>query len=102
MKIRWSQRAQSDLKEIGRYIARHDRNAARRWVARLRGKVLIARQQPRAGRMVPEFMRDDIRELIVGNYRIVYQIRTRDLLVLTVFEGHRLLPVDEPDPHGAR
>ena len=54
------------------------------------------------GRMVPELMRDDIRETLVASYRIVYQIRTDDLLVLTIFEGHRLLPLDEPEAPGGR
>jgi mRNA-degrading endonuclease RelE of RelBE toxin-antitoxin system len=47
------------------------------------------------GRKVPEFMRDDIRELIEGNYRIVYQVFEDRLVVLTVFEGHALFPDDK-------
>ena len=46
---------------------------------------------PHAGRVVPEFDRDDIREVIVGNYRIVYRVRATEVLVLTVFESHKLL-----------
>ena len=52
---------------------------------------------PLAGRKVPEFMRDDIRELIEGNYRIVYQVFEDRLVVLTVFEGHHLLPGEKVD-----
>jgi hypothetical protein len=37
-------------------------------------------------------LRDDIRELIEGNYRIVYQLFEDRLVALTVFEGHLLLP----------
>jgi len=43
-----------------------------------------------AGRKVPEFLRDDIRELIEENYRIVYKIFEDRLVILTVFEGHQL------------
>ncbi len=42
--------------------------------------------------MVPEFSREDMRELIEGNYRIVYQVFPDRLVVLTVFEGHRFFP----------
>jgi hypothetical protein len=42
--------------------------------------------------MVPEFLRDDMRELIEGNYRIVYQVLPDRLVVLTVFERHQLFP----------
>jgi mRNA-degrading endonuclease RelE of RelBE toxin-antitoxin system len=46
---------------------------------------------------VPELLRDDIRELIEGNYRIVYQVFEDRLVVLTVFEEHHLLPRDKVD-----
>jgi toxin ParE1/3/4 len=46
---------------------------------------------------VPEFSRDDIRELIGGNYCIVYQVLADPLVVLTVFEGHRLFPAEKVD-----
>lgn len=41
--------------------------------------------------MVPELAREDIRELIEDNYRIVYQVLDDRIVVLTVFEGHQLL-----------
>ena len=90
-RVRWTLRARDDLLEIGRYIARDDPVAARRWVERLRQKARSAAAAPMGGRRVPEFDRDDLREVFLGNYRIVYQVRGRELRVLTVFEGHRLL-----------
>ena len=44
-----------------------------------------------AGRIVPEFERRDIREVLFRNYRIVYRVKEDQILILTVFEGHRLL-----------
>ena len=46
---------------------------------------------PRSGRVVPEFERSDIRELIVQSYRIVYRVRGEDVEILTVHHGARLL-----------
>jgi hypothetical protein len=40
---------------------------------------------------VPEFDRDDIREVLVGTYRIVYQVNATGIAVLRVIEGHRRL-----------
>jgi hypothetical protein len=40
-------------------------------------------------------LRDDIRELIEGNYRIVYQVFADRLVILTVFEGHQLFPEEK-------
>jgi plasmid stabilization system protein ParE len=41
---------------------------------------------------VPELPRSDLRELVEGNYRIVYRVRGRVVEVITVFEAHRRLP----------
>ncbi len=91
MRLRWSDRAGAELKDIGRYIRRDNPEAARKWVARLRQRARAAARSPLAGRVVPEFGRDEIREVLLGNYRIVYRVEEKALTVLTVFEGHRLL-----------
>ncbi|HEX7481247.1 MAG TPA: hypothetical protein VF331_25825 [Polyangiales bacterium] len=41
---------------------------------------------------MPELERDEIGEVILGGYRIVCLVRDHGIDVLTVFEGHRLLP----------
>ncbi len=94
MKLRWTGRGRRDLIEIGRYIARDKPEAARRWVDRLRKHARAAAKHPNSGRQVPEIGLDNVREVLVGNYRIVYEIHKTEIRVLTVFEGHRLLPSD--------
>jgi plasmid stabilization system protein ParE len=49
----------------------------------------------RRGRHVPELPGSPLRELTEGNYRLVYRIREGVVEVLTVFEGHRLLPRED-------
>lgn len=92
MKLFWTETARQDLLAIQRYIAANHPSAAGRWVERLRRRARNALSSPLSGRMVPEFFREDIRELIEGNYRIVYQVLSDRLVILTVFEGHRLFP----------
>ncbi len=82
------------MSEIGRFIARDKPGAARRWVGRLQRKAREAITAPRVGRRVPELGRDDVRELLLRSYRIVYRIRESEIRVLTVFEGHRQFPAD--------
>ena len=91
MRPRWSERARDDLKAIGRFIARDNPSAARSFVAHLQDRARRVARTPRAGRVVPEFMREDIREVFVGNYRVIYALRAKKVEVLTVLEGHRLL-----------
>ena len=90
MKLFWTETAKQDLHTIRRYIAADNPTAAKQWTDRLRERARNALHSPLAGRKVPEFSRDDIRELIEGNYRIVYQVFEDRLVVLTVFEGHQL------------
>ncbi len=95
MKLFWTETAKQDLQAIRRYIAADNPTAAKRWVEHLRERARNALNAPLAGRKVPEFLRDDIRELIEGNYRIVYQVLEDRLVILTVFEGHQLLPEEK-------
>jgi toxin ParE1/3/4 len=97
MKLFWTETARQDLLAIRQYIAADSPTAAKRWVERLRERARNALPAPLAGRKVPEISRDDIRELIEGNYRIVYQVLADRLVVLTVFEGHRLFPAEKVD-----
>ena len=91
MKLFWTETAKRDLIAIRQYISADNPTAAKKWVDRLRQRVRNSLQAPLAGRMVPELAREDIRELIEGNYRIVYQVLDDRIVVLTVFEGHQLL-----------
>ena len=45
---------------------------------------------PRIGRRVPEAgHRDDIRELIVQRYRVIYRVDVDGILILTIVHGSR-------------
>ncbi len=57
----------------------------------------ILPDQIRLGRVVPEISNPNIRELIFKKYRIVYRLNKNNIEILTVFEGHRLLRIDEID-----
>ncbi|WKN46329.1 type II toxin-antitoxin system RelE/ParE family toxin [Tunicatimonas pelagia] len=47
-------------------------------VSKLFSKVNILKNMPRVGRIVPEKNDENIRELIEGNYRIIYEISSED------------------------
>lgn len=97
MRLRWTERAASDLIAIGEYIAADNPTAARAWVEKLRQRAVKASNMPRTGRVVPEIARDDVREVFQRTYRIVYRVVDDGIVVLTVFGGHRLLGKLDPD-----
>ena len=43
------------------------------------------------GRVVPELNEENVRELIVGNYRVIYEATASTMRILTVLHGARLL-----------
>jgi plasmid stabilization system protein ParE len=53
---------------------------------------------PLAGRVVPEFEREDIREVFLKGYRIVYCISPAEIAIVAVLEGHRLFPPERISP----
>ena len=102
MKILWTDQAFLRLAEIEAFIARDNPETAERFVARLIDRADRLADQPSLGRTVPELPGSGLRELIEGNYRIVYRVRASTVEILTVFEGHRRLPVADlgPSPQG--
>ncbi len=97
MKISWTYRAADDLLAIGDRIAGDKPAAARAWVERLRERAARIAEAPLAGRVVPELGRNNVREVFLRAYRIVYRIVPEGAVVLTLFEGHRLLGNLDPE-----
>lgn len=90
----WTERSAEDLEEIDAYIAADDPEAAERWIRTLVDAARRASELPFSGRVVPEFEREDVREIITRSYRIIYWVFDDRVEVLTVIEGHRRLPAD--------
>lgn len=93
-KLVWTARALRDLRDIEAYIAADDPAAAARWVERLLAAAQRAARFSHSGHVVREKGREDLRQVLVRSYRIAYLVRERQVDVLTVFEGHHLLPDD--------
>ena len=82
----------SNLDEIARYIARHSPAAARRLVQRIFDRVDKLRRFPHSGGFIPEDSRGIYRQLIQGNYRVIYRCENENVFIVTVYHGARLLP----------
>jgi toxin ParE1/3/4 len=95
MKIVWSPLAVDRVSEIAGYIAQDNPVTAESWINRVFKKVEGLKAFPESGRIVPETDNKTIRELIYGNYRIIYRVEEKRLSVLTVRHGKQVLPVDE-------
>ncbi len=89
--IRWTLGAQQDLQAAVEYIARHSPTYAAATADRVISAIERLRRQPRLGRIVPEFADESLRELIVGNYRIVYRYARKRVGIVAVVHGSRSL-----------
>ena len=96
MSVTWSQEAGENLLDIEDFIARDSQERAVRFVDALidHAEALLA-DNPKSGRTVPEIGNPGIRDLIYRGYRIVYRLNGDQIEILTVFEGHRLLRLNE-------
>ena len=77
-KVFLSNDALSDLERIVAYIAPHNPVAAERLGNRLLDAALSLHRFPERGRMVPEFHRTELREIIFRSYRIIYRMNHTD------------------------
>lgn len=91
MQIEWSEQALSDIGEIRAFIARDAPAYADLVVDRIFEGTEHLVTFPEAGRVVPEFARQELREFIQGNYRVVYQVQRDAVSIVTVFHSARLL-----------
>ena len=94
MKIIWSPLAIDKASEIAEYISLDNPTAANKWINDVFDKVLILKSSPKIGRTVPEINRKEIREIIFGNYRIIYQIEKLNISILTVRHTKQILPIE--------
>lgn len=92
MKVVWSPLALERVGEIAGYIARKNGTAARAWIDSVFAKVKRLERFPKSGRTVPEIRRASVRELIHGDYRVIYRIKRAEIAVLTVRHGRQDLP----------
>ena len=96
MKILWTREALRQLTEIEDFIAKDNAERAAKFVDEIAAHAeSLLPGEPRIGRPVPEISNPDIGELLFKKYRIVYRVNKNTVEILTVFEGHRLLRVDE-------
>ena len=99
--VLWTRPALDSLLDIIRYIQSDNPHAAQRQAGQIRTKVSRLDRFPSSGRVVPEFPSSGLREILVGNYRIIYRVvkEASRVEVLAVRHGARLLE-EPPETEG--
>ena len=85
----WSDPAKADLRSIYDFIAHDSMHYARKVTQDIVAKTDVLNELPRMGKIVPELGNDAIRELSLYSYRILYEIKAPDVIVLAVIHKRR-------------
>jgi len=91
--VRWATPALRDLLEIVEYIRADNVQTAARFARQVRSKVSRLAVFPHSGRTVPEFPSTGLREVLIGDYRVIYRVvsASRRVEILIVRHGARRL-----------
>ena len=89
--IIWSEKSIDDLESIATYIEKDSIYYAKSVVSTIFSKVDILLDFPLLGRAVPEYQDENIRELFVYSYRLIYKINKNNISIVTIIHGKRIL-----------
>ncbi len=94
MRVVWSARAKTRLREIHDYIAKDSPIRAKQVVDRLTRWSERLTLEPRVDRRVPEYRRDDLREVLDRPFRLIYLVAADQIGIVTVKHYRQELPED--------
>lgn len=88
MKVVWTEYAYSQLDDAMAFIARDRPETAMAWLELILDEGASLAELPDRGRIVPESSREDVRELIISPYRLIYR-RDADCVTITMVSHER-------------
>ena len=88
----WSLPAKQDLRHIYDYISNDSKYFARKAVNTFIEKTEQLDDFPRMGRIIPEIESENVRELIIYSYRLIYQVSEVGIEVLAIIHGKQSFP----------
>ena len=89
MKVTWTEHAHAQLDDAMAFIARDRPETAMVWLERILDAGASLAELPNRGRVVPEAARDDVRELIISPYRLIYRQDANAVTVTMVVHERR-------------
>jgi toxin ParE1/3/4 len=90
--LRWTEHAVNQLGAIAEYIGLASPLYAEQVVDRIIARLRQAQDFPDSGRVVPEALNMDLRELVESPYRIIYRARHSTITVVAIVHGRQDLP----------
>ncbi|MCK4765684.1 MAG: type II toxin-antitoxin system RelE/ParE family toxin, partial [Candidatus Aminicenantes bacterium] len=90
MQVSFSGTAKEQLAVIKSYIAKDNPGRAVKHIKKLIDRIKRILEFPYIGRMNTVYNREDIREIVIEGYKVIYQIRAESIIVLVVLHDASL------------
>lgn len=92
-RVRITRTAESDIKEIFRYIASDNETAAKKWVVEIESQINSLEKFPLRCPVVSESqdLGKEYRHIIYGPYRTIFRIDGSNVIIMRVIHSGRLL-----------
>jgi toxin ParE1/3/4 len=92
-KIGWSEEGLKRFRQILEYIEEDSPQNAAKVATTIWNRIQQLKEFPELGRIVPEFNQNEIRELIVYIFRIVYRLKTQNYIeIIGIHHSAQILP----------
>jgi addiction module RelE/StbE family toxin len=90
VRINWTAQAVIDLKEIAEYISKDSKKYGSLQVQRIKNRTQILKTNSYSGQILEFYCKKEIRQLVEGNYLIVYRIIDESRVdILTIHHSAR-------------
>ncbi len=94
--INWTPQADADIENIIDFLSSQSESYAKIQVQRIFDKIELLTAMPRMGRVVPELNYQNVREIIVGPFRIAYHIVSKNRIdILTIHHSSTPLNIED-------
>ena len=96
-KVSITRAAERDLEECVAFISRDNRAAAGKWLGEILDRIGFLEKFPARAPRIPETsaVGGDYRHLVFGNYRIVFRVKGKTVILVRVIPSARLLLLGE-------
>ena len=88
-KVIWSEEAKQDLAEAASYIGRDSKYYQSTFVSQVLSSSYSLCFFSERGCIVPELKEPSVREVFVGKYRLIYSVRSQEVVIIALIHGAR-------------
>ena len=91
-RVGWTESAWQELEAAAQYIARDSSHFASALIHEARLAAQSLRKFPHRGRIVPELRDTSVREIFIKQYRLIYEVGSDRVIILSFLHGARQFP----------